>query len=132
MVAPTSAADAAGRRAIKSTLSVCAQCLVKVPATVFERAGQVFLEKSCAVHGFEEALLASDAALYWHDAQRAGDEKECGPAGCALGHSCTLIFEITEKCNLTCPTCFTASSPHTVQLTVVVRRSGGGADRNQR
>lgn len=23
-----------------------------------------------------------------------------------------MIFEITERCNLTCPTCFTASSPH--------------------
>jgi 7,8-dihydro-6-hydroxymethylpterin dimethyltransferase len=101
--------QAVERRNIKATLSVCPRCLVKVPANVFERTGQVFLEKVCPTHGVEEALLSSDATLYWHDERGKG---ACGPSGCTLGHSCTLIFEVTEKCNLTCPTCFTASSPH--------------------
>lgn len=95
-------------RLVKTTTSVCPRCLMKVPATVFERGGAVYLEKSCREHGREEVLLSSDAALYWHDLRGNGG---CGPSGCALGHSCTLIFEITDRCNLTCPTCFTASSP---------------------
>ncbi|MEO6575243.1 MAG: radical SAM protein, partial [Polyangiaceae bacterium] len=95
-------------RHIKNTLSVCPTCLTKVPAEVFERNGQVFLRKSCVDHGAEEVLVASDARFYWDDSRKAG---ACA-TGCSLGHSCTLIFEITEKCNLTCPTCFTASSPH--------------------
>lgn len=94
---------------IKETMSVCPRCLVKVPAVVFERAQAVFLEKRCPEHGLEEVLLSADSALYWHDEGAAG---ACGPSGCGVGHSCTLIFEVTEKCNLTCPTCFTASSPH--------------------
>ena len=93
---------------IKRTLSVCPACLTKVPAEVFERDGAVFMTKRCPDHGEEEVLVASDAAFYWHDEKTAG---ACGD-GCALGHSCTLIFEITDACNLTCPTCFTASSPH--------------------
>ncbi len=97
------------RRLLKTTTSVCPRCLVKVPATVFERAGEIVLEKTCPEHGIEEALLASDAAFYW---PRETNKDACGPSGCTLGHSCTLIFEITERCNLTCPTCFTASSPH--------------------
>lgn len=90
----------------KQTTSVCPHCLRKIPAHVFERGGSVFLSKDCPTHGVDEALLASDARLYWN----AGPEGSKGC--CTLNHSCTMIFEITERCNLTCPTCFSASSPH--------------------
>lgn len=93
---------------LKNTRSVCPVCLTDLPAEVFERDGEVFLSKSCPEHGASEALLASDPTFYWQNARGGGP---CGD-GCTLGHSCTLIFEITERCNLTCPTCFTASSPH--------------------
>ena len=94
---------------LKQTTSVCSHCLESVPAEVVERDGRVLLRKTCAAHGDEEALLASDARLYWNPP----DSSACGTGGCCgTNHSCTLIFEITERCNLTCPTCFTASSPH--------------------
>ena len=92
---------------LKTTTSACPHCLEKVPARVVERDGQVFLQKSCPSHGDGEALLASDAKLYWN----AGPAGGCG-TGCLFNHSCTLIFEITERCNLSCPTCFAGSSPH--------------------
>lgn len=98
-------------RRIKGTTTVCPQCLERVPGTVVERDRRVYLRRNCPSHGDTEALIASDAALYW--TQTGG--LSCGPGGCcgaATNHSCTLIFEITEHCNLTCPTCFTASSPH--------------------
>ncbi len=83
---------------------------MKVPAEVYERGGEVFMKKTCPDHGDQEVLIAGDAAFYWADgAEGAG--KACGD-GCTLGHSCTLIFEITDRCNLTCPTCFAGSSPH--------------------
>ena len=92
---------------LKTTTSACPHCLEKVPAKVVDRDGQVYLQKECPDHGEEEALLASDAGLYWN----AGPGGGCGE-GCMIGHSCALIFEITERCNLSCPTCFAASSPH--------------------
>jgi uncharacterized radical SAM superfamily Fe-S cluster-containing enzyme len=94
---------------LKTTTSVCPKCLTKVPATVFEKDGRVILRKTCPTHGLEEALLASDARWYWN----AGRDEGCGSRGCCMtsNHSCTMIFEITDRCNLTCPTCFTASSP---------------------
>ncbi len=93
---------------LKATTSVCPHCLTKVPAEVFERDGAAVMRKTCPEHGVEEALLASDARLHW----TAGPGGGCG-AGCGLfNHSCTLIFEITERCNLSCPTCFAGSSPH--------------------
>lgn len=94
---------------LRDTTGVCPQCLERVPAVVVEREGQVFLRKTCLTHGDEEVLIASDARLYWMSSAQAS----CGGKGCCdTNHSCTLIFEITERCNLTCPTCFTASSPH--------------------
>ena len=92
---------------LKTTTSACPHCLEKVPARVVERDGQVYLQKECPDHGEEEALLASDSGLYWN----AGPEGGCG-GSCLVGHSCALIFEITERCNLSCPTCYAASSPH--------------------
>ncbi len=89
----------------KTTTSVCSVCLEKVPAQVVERGGRVYLTKRCPTHGAEEALLASDARLYWNAGPEGG--KGC----CAQNHSCTMMFEITARCNLTCPTCFAGSSP---------------------
>ena len=97
---------------IKTTTSLCPTCLTKVPARVVERDGQVFMEKSCRSHGEDVALLASDATLYWRGAGSPNALPGCGPGGCGVtNHSCALIFEITERCNLTCPTCFAGSSP---------------------
>jgi hypothetical protein len=94
---------------LKSTTSVCPTCLTKVPAQVVERDGAVYLQKQCPTHGADDVLIASDSRLHWTSGSRKG---ACGD-GCGLfNHSCTLIFEITERCNLACPTCFAGSSPH--------------------
>ena len=94
---------------LKTTLSLCPHCLERVPAEVVERGGRVYLHKTCPTHGDEEALIASDAGLYWNQDEAAGPG--CGTGCCSTNHSCALLFEITEKCNLTCPTCFAGSSP---------------------
>lgn len=100
-----------GERLLNDTTALCPECLKPLRAQVIEREMQVFLRRACPEHGIAETLLASDSALYWTQVS----PKACGALGCcgpADSHSCTLIFEITERCNLTCPTCFTASSPH--------------------
>ncbi|MFT5435089.1 MAG: putative radical SAM superfamily Fe-S cluster-containing enzyme [Myxococcota bacterium] len=94
---------------IKTTLSVCTVCLNKVPARVSEENGRVWLDKTCPDHGEQRVLLAVDPRFYYKNNR----ELSCGPGGCGgmFNHSCTLMFEITERCNLTCPTCFALSSP---------------------
>jgi uncharacterized radical SAM superfamily Fe-S cluster-containing enzyme len=91
--------DAVASEAAKDHDECLPHCLEKDPARVLVREGQVFLHKSCPVHGSDEALMASDPRLYWN----AGADGGCG-SGCMFNHSCTLIFEITERCNLSgCP-----------------------------
>lgn len=111
------------RRTIKSTSSLCPDCLARIDATVFEVGGEVRMEKSCRRHGRFEALLSSDVRSYIEAPRNNGMSTGCGGSGCdtvALStpdgaawnsHSCTVLIEITERCNLSCPTCFAGSSP---------------------
>ena len=53
-----------GERALKTTASLCPECLAYVPAVVIERGGRVLARKRCAIHGEHMALLENDASYY--------------------------------------------------------------------
>jgi hypothetical protein len=124
--------DPFGRgRKIKNTSSICPQCLEPVDAEVFERHGEVWMDKTCAHHGQFSALLSSDIRHYFEPRARSSRSPSPGASCCGsscslaasedltgantapwINHSCTILIEITERCNLSCPTCFAGSSPH--------------------
>ena len=52
-------------RLIKTTTSICPECLEKIPADVVEKDNKVFMLKSCKSHGDFSALLASDVRHYY-------------------------------------------------------------------
>ena len=111
---------------IKKTGSICPVCLEPLQARVCERENQVWMDKECRIHGRFSALLSSDSRHYYRSAEEpmsggaccsAGG---CGPASANaslsettpwVNHSCTVLIEIIERCNLSCPTCFAGSSP---------------------
>jgi uncharacterized radical SAM superfamily Fe-S cluster-containing enzyme len=124
---------------LKSTTSRCPVCHAACPAQVIKRDGQVFLLRTCPVHGEFSACIASDERFYWlakgKDENRNGnDSGACcsGSACCAangtpagtLGRNaqgrgdnpietlstCLALIEIVNSCNLACPTCY-ADSP---------------------
>jgi uncharacterized radical SAM superfamily Fe-S cluster-containing enzyme len=103
------------RATIKQTRSVCPTCLKSVDAEVYRQDGAVRMRKACDKHGEFISLLASDARHYYESRQGSpAGGSCCGPSGCgtaASNHSCTVLIEICERCNLTCPTCFAGSSP---------------------
>jgi uncharacterized radical SAM superfamily Fe-S cluster-containing enzyme len=117
---------------VEETVSVCSHglpgsspCLLPVRAHVREREGNVYLDKSSctAGHPLSSVLLADDLAYYERVRTFRGQDK--GGLGVPfepeafrsyLGdttgqHSCVAVVEITDRCNLTCPTCFAKSSP---------------------
>ncbi|MCH6255147.1 radical SAM protein [Puniceicoccaceae bacterium K14] len=108
---------------VKRTESICPSCLQKIDADVYARDGQVWMDKECAEHGHFSALLSNDIQTYLVSAavkNRGASGCGCESGGCGApvskdsavdNHSCTLMVEITQKCNLTCPTCYAASSP---------------------
>lgn len=107
-------------RQVKVTRSICPQCLDPIDAQVVERDGEIWMDKACAEHGRYSALLSSDARHYYlADPRVEALGSCCGPSGCGprhsgdqvANHSCNMLIEITQRCNLTCPTCYADSSP---------------------
>ena len=119
------------KRLLKTTVSLCPECLAHVPALVFTRQGQVWLGKSCPAHGHSEALVENDEDFYhlsnkdcWgrrFAADKVIDFPVSGssPGGCScvsqngeefadqMGNkSCTILVEVTNACNLACPVCY--------------------------
>ena len=152
---------------LKSVRAVCPQCFTESPdfdpefpedicdGHLVERAGQVFLRRWCRRgHGEVWSLYEEDAELHrylqqWRVPTKAivpdtpalrpvpmGYEFGLGPAH--LQHSCVFLLDITTQCNLSCPACFTSSSPESAHflragdvrraVDVALEREGGRLD----
>ncbi|MCX6317906.1 MAG: radical SAM protein [Bacteroidetes bacterium] len=109
------------------TLSICPHCLKRVDAKIVFEDEKVFMLKSCAEHGFFKVLIATDIAYYknirnynkasetplrFNNKTHYGCPYDCGLCQDHEQHSCLTVVEITDRCNLTCPTCYAMSSPH--------------------
>jgi len=103
----------------EATFSVCPVCLAPVEARIVEEAGRIYLEKECEDHGRFKALVWSDSEMYssYYDMFHLGETsvlKNACPLECGLctGHAegtCVAIVEVTNRCNLICPVCFSYS-----------------------
>lgn len=109
------------------TLSLCSKCLRRVDAKVVFEDGKVWMLKRCPEHGNEKVLLATDIEYYkntrnyvkrsemprrFSTKTHYGCPYDCGLCTDHEQHSCLTIVEVTDRCNLTCPTCYAESSPH--------------------
>lgn len=109
------------------TISLCPECLQRIGAKIIIEEEQVFMTKRCPNHGFFKVKIADDVAYYKNirNYNKASDtpihfgtEVKYGcPYDCGLcvdheQHSCLSIVEVTDRCNLTCPTCYAYSSLH--------------------
>jgi hypothetical protein len=109
------------------TTALCATCLRPVSAKEVIQDGKVWLLKQCPTHGAERVLLADDA-LYWRQARERflkppeqvaapntdldyGCPYDCGICPEHEQHGCLTVLEITDACNLRCPTCYAGSGP---------------------
>src|SRR5438067_11094784 len=106
------------------TNSIYPQCLKVIQAKVILQNNKVYMLKTCPDHGAMRTLLSSDAAYYLTQSQynkpgtlprhfQTPVEKGC-PLDCGLctdheQHTCLALIEVTEACNLRCPTCFADS-----------------------
>lgn len=108
------------------TISLCSTCLRRVDAKVVFQGDDVFMLKRCPQHGREKVLIATDVAYFKkcrdfvkpsETPLRFGTATEFGcPYDCGLcpdheQHSCLTLIEVTDRCNLSCPTCYAESSP---------------------
>jgi tetraether lipid synthase len=109
------------------TISLCPECLKRIDAKIVCEGDNVFMLKNCPEHGFYKVLIADDAAYYknirnynkvsempqrFNTKTHYGCPYDCGLCQDHEQHSCLTIVEVTDRCNLTCPTCYAMSSPH--------------------
>lgn len=108
------------------TLSLCHVCLKRVDAKIVFENGNVFMLKRCNEHGNSKVLIADDIEYYknirnynkpsetpyiFNTKTHYGCPYDCGLCPDHEQHSCLSIVEVTDRCNLTCPTCYAGSSP---------------------
>jgi 7,8-dihydro-6-hydroxymethylpterin dimethyltransferase len=109
------------------TLSICSTCLRRVDAKIVFENDKVYMLKTCREHGFERVLIATDieyyknirnynkpseTPLHFTTKTHYGCPYDCGLCQDHEQHSCLTVIEITDRCNLACPTCYAMSSPH--------------------
>ncbi|MET0702808.1 MAG: radical SAM protein [Mycobacterium sp.] len=102
--------------------------VVRLSAQLMERDGRIWLERGCATHGLIRTLYDEDPEILsyleeWTAPTKAHMPDVVGnfdpvPSAYLRGlpemqtqHTCILLEDIAETCNLRCPTCFTDSSP---------------------
>ncbi len=108
------------------TVSVCPVCLDRIDAKVIFQGDKVYLLKNCPAHGTRKDLVATDIAYYkkcrdylkpgdlpkkFNTPVRYGCPYDCGLCSDHEQHSCLTLVEVTDRCNLSCPTCYTESGP---------------------
>jgi hypothetical protein len=92
---------------------------------VFEDS-KVYMLKRCPDHGQSKVIIADDVAYYknirnynkpsetpyrFNTQTHYGCPYDCGLCPDHEQHSCLTVVEVTDQCNLTCPTCYANSSP---------------------
>ena len=108
------------------TISLCIECHRQISAKIIFEQGNVYLTKTCKQHGFQKVLIATDIEYYKqirnynkaseyprkpHTETIYGCPYDCGICPDHEQHSCLTLIEVTDRCNLTCPTCYASSSP---------------------
>ena len=109
----------------RETESVCPVCLKKISATRLHRGDEVFLVKKCDDHGIFDTIIwrGNPSMKEWqrpktpaHPALFYGNVERGCPFDCGLCEEhqqipCSVLLEVTDRCNLHCAVCF-ADSGH--------------------
>lgn len=102
--------------------------VARLSGMLIERDGHIWLERGCRTHGLVRTLYDEDPEILsyleeWTAPTKAHIPDVAGnfdpiPSAYLRGlpemqtqHTCILLEDIAETCNLRCPTCFTDSSP---------------------
>ncbi|MGH1437890.1 MAG: radical SAM protein [Lewinella sp.] len=108
------------------TLSLCPQCLKRIDAKIVFEDEKVYMLKRCPEHGRSKVLIADDVEYYknirnynkpsetpykFNTQTHYGCPYDCGLCPDHEQHSCLTVVEVTDRCNLSCPTCYAGSSP---------------------
>jgi 7,8-dihydro-6-hydroxymethylpterin dimethyltransferase len=107
-------------RVIGITESICPVCLDRIPARRIAVDEDVYLDKTCRDHGNFKTIIWRGRPSYesWSVPKLPSRPPVCAtnvergcPFDCGLcpahrQHTCCVLLEITQRCDLNCPVCF--------------------------
>jgi hypothetical protein len=102
--------------------------VARLSGWLVERAGRIWLERGCPGHGLVRTLYDESPEILRYLEQWTAPTKRHAPdhpgnfdpvplaylrglPEMQTQHTCILLADLTDHCNLRCPTCFTDSSP---------------------
>jgi len=105
---------------IRETQSICPICLKILDATVVKKSDDIYLTKKCEEHGFFNTVIWRGKPGYesWtrpkspaypeipYTKVSKGCPLDCGLCSEHRQHTCTVLIEVTSRCNLNCEFCF--------------------------
>ena len=105
------------------TESVCPVCLKRIKATRLLQGDEVFQLKECGDHGSFKTLIwrGEPAMADWRRPKAPvhpdvcygtvdkGCPYDCGLCSAHEQHPCSVLLEVTDRCNLSCAVCFADS-----------------------
>ncbi|AMA49026.1 MULTISPECIES: radical SAM protein [Flavobacterium] len=110
-----------------ATQSICPECLHLCNAKIVFKDEKVWMLKHCKTHGDSRVMIADDIEYYrqirnynkqsevplkFNTKLHYGCPYDCGLCPDHEQHSCLSIVEVTDRCNLACPTCYASSAPN--------------------
>jgi len=109
---------------VAETRSLCPVCLKVIPAVRVQEGRDVFIEKACPEHGNFKTITWRGEPSYqgWGMGENAvgpevrqtqmvdGCPYDCGLCTEHKAQTCTVLMEVTSRCNLGCPVCFASSN----------------------
>ncbi|MBI5784426.1 MAG: radical SAM protein [Rhodocyclales bacterium] len=111
-------------RLLAVTESVCPVCLRTVAAQRVATGDDVYLHKRCPEHGAFKTIVWRGLETYFQWGERGsraaappvtetpverGCPHDCGICPEHRQHSCCVLLEVTQRCNLRCPVCFASA-----------------------
>lgn len=109
------------------TKSLCPECLKLIDCKIVFQNDKVWMHKNCRTHGESKVMIADDIEYYkqirnfnkqseiplkFNTKVHYGCPYDCGLCTDHEQHSCLSIVEVTDRCNLACPTCYANSAPN--------------------
>lgn len=79
---------------IHNTTSLCNECYRHIPGVVYEKDDKIILTKQCPEHGIMEEVVEVDTEFYY------------GTQRTDTSQFVSVMFEVTNKCQLECPHCY--------------------------
>ncbi len=110
---------------MKTTKSLCPECLDVIDAFILEENGRVMIEKKCRKHGSFKDIYWSNSTQYrrfekyLHNGEGVKNPQISTNGNCPLScglcptHKTTTILaniDVTNRCNQSCPVCFANAS----------------------